>query len=131
MGKSAYGITLVGASAGAIGEVMDVTFSGAAREAHDTSTHGTTGGDGTFEPSGIKDHGEVAIELQYDKTIYATVQGLIDDDPEVWTVTYPDTSTDVFTAFATGTGSAFPHAGLITQTLTLKLTGDRVITPVV
>ena len=123
MGIAGFGTTLSGGTAGAIAEVTNLSWSGAARAPLDTSTHGTTGGDATFVPSGIIDHGEVSVELQYAIANFQKVMLTINDVAEVWTLTLPDAAKVTFSGFVTSLGAAFPHDGVITQEMTIKCAG--------
>ena len=121
MGTAAFGMTLGAASYTTFVQLTNLSYTGAARAPLDTSTHGAE--DATFVPSGIIDHGELSVEMQYEIANFNKAMLAIDDPAEVWTLTLPNSAEATFSGFVSSLGAAFPHDGVITQEMTIKCAG--------
>lgn len=78
--------------------------------------------------AGLKNAGEVNLDLVYHKTNQASVMTALGGANESWTITLPDGSTFVCSGYLKGVGATIPHDDKITQTVNLKLSGKPVFT---
>ena len=107
-------------------KILDLSWSGISREAHDISNFSTTGGM-EFVPGGLFDPGELQVEILLDEDADPFV--VMNADPETVTLTFPTPvggttgATWAAQGFATGFEAAVP-AEEKTGTLTIKFSGD-------
>lgn len=111
-------------STGFLAQIISVTLPEQAREAIDTSHAGTTGGDMTFIPSDLIDHGELQVELNFDETTAPP----IDSAAETVTITFASATTWAFTGFMTNYSAEAPIDDRMTATATIKVSGDITVT---
>ncbi len=116
--------TTIADSSGNIGNIDSIgDLSITADEIEDT-VYGT-GGYKTFV-QGLKDGGTVDLTLNYlstDTSHNRLVTAFNAGTSEMYTVTFPDSSTFTFTAFVAGIGIASPKDEKIQRTFTLRLDG--------
>ena len=121
------GTTVVGSITGPIGQIID-TISGPKGEIDDipTTDMATPDNAKTYIP-GLIDNGTVDITVIYDGSNNGIAKSLDTTfnsrTPEVWTITYPDTSTRSFTGYIKTLGQEAPLDDKITQALSLKVSG--------
>jgi predicted secreted protein len=123
--------TLAGATAGTIGEMLSLAVSGQKRDAIDLTTADSADQFRVFA-AGMADAGEITMEVGYD----GSNEGVGDKlntafqagTPEVWTLTFPDTSTFACSGFITNLGMATAYNEGVKQQLTIKLTGKPTFT---
>jgi len=113
-----------------VGRIRDINISGIQRKAMDASYMGmaaaVNAGAGVcakaykrFVPSTLIDPGTVSLDMLFDTSAMPPITG----ESEDIVITYPDGTTDSFTGFVTDMGIRIPLDDLMTQTLTLKITG--------
>jgi predicted secreted protein len=77
--------------------------------------------------AGMSDAGEITFTVNYDGSAAGTANTLQTSfaarTAEVWTIAYPDTSTDAASGFITALGKTTPLNDRISQDVTIKLTG--------
>lgn len=124
MADSGYGTTLT-FDTGFFAEIQDVGLDGMARDAIETTHMETTNGARTFIASDLFDNGEVGVEMSYDPQESPP----IDQPAETLTITAPNGATIAGTAFMTANSMAIPMGDRMTQSVTLKWSGEITITP--
>ncbi|MEM7416787.1 MAG: phage tail tube protein [Gemmatimonadota bacterium] len=116
----------------AIAQVRDVGGPGLSMDTIDVTHHGSADHWREFV-AGLKDAGEVSLELLFDPTETThrdASGGLLDDmDNRVlrnFQLQFPDTAqtTWSFAAFVTGFNPSAPHDGALTAAVTLKISGE-------
>ncbi len=116
--------TTIADSSGNIGNIDSIgDLSITADEIEDT-VYGT-GGYKTFV-QGLKDGGTVDLTLNYlstDTSHNRLVTAFNAGTSEMYTVTFPDSSTFTFTAFVAGIGIAVPKDEKVQRTFTLRIDG--------
>jgi len=133
MAERGFALTLAGATASTIGNIISLSGGGQTRDTIDVSDMDSTS---NFREllSGVADGGEISIELTYDGTAAGTANYLNTSyqsgTAEEWTITYTGTSsTWVCTGFITSLGiPGGDYEGKVTQSLTIKFTGVPVYT---
>ena len=132
-GTHGHGCTLVGATAGTIGNIVSVEMGGEVRDPIDISTMDSTSKFREFI-GGMADPGEITAQVNYDGSASGVMQNLhvqyAAGLAETWTFNLADTSKFVAQGFITNLGVAAPYEDKITQSLTIKLTGVPVYTDV-
>jgi predicted secreted protein len=127
-----HSTTLAGSTAGTIGEITKLDVSGRKREMIDTSSCDSSLAFRTFI-AGMADEGELSVDVVYDGTAAGVGQKLDSAFEskvvQTWTITWPDTSTFVCPGHITNLGTATTYEKEITQSLTIKLTGNATYTP--
>jgi predicted secreted protein len=127
-----HSTTLTGSTSGAIGEITKLDVSGRKREMIDVSSCGSTNAFRTFI-AGMADEGELAVDVVYAGTAAGTAQKLdtayASKVVQTWTIVWPDTSTFACSGHITSLGTAMSYEKEITQSMTIKLTGQATYTP--
>ena len=75
---------------------------------------------------GLKDAGTFDLTVNYNKDTSENTrltQAFVSGDSEQYTITFPDTSTLIFTAFVAGIGIAVPKDEKVQRTFTLRIDG--------
>lgn len=133
------GLTLLFATSGFSAELLDGSLSGVARESIPTSHMGTPAapassfGNMTFIPGRLIDPGEYSFEVHFNPQTLPPIGAA----PEVITVTFPKAPADttpakyVFTGFITAFDEGLPLDDKMTATVTIKVSGNQVLTPAV
>ena len=116
--------TTVADSTGTIGNVDAIgDISLTADEIEDTVY--STDGWKTFV-QGLKDAGTVDLTVNYNKDMSGNTrltQAFVSGDSAQYTITFPDSSTLIFTAFVAGIGIAVPKDEKVQRTFTLRIDG--------
>lgn len=84
-----------------------------------------TGGWKTFV-QGLKDAGTFDLTVNYDKDMSGNTrltQAFVSGGSAQYTITFPDSSTLIFTAFVSGVGIAIPKDEKVQRTFTLRIDG--------
>jgi len=84
-----------------------------------------TGGWKTFV-QGLKDAGTFDLTVNYDKDTSGNTrltQAFVSGGSARYTITFPDSSTLIFTAFVSGVGIAVPKDEKVQRTFTLRIDG--------
>lgn len=84
-----------------------------------------TGGWKTFV-QGLKDAGTFDLTVNYDKDMSGNIrltQAFVSGGSAQYTITFPDSSTLIFTAFVSGVGIAIPKDEKVQRTFTLRIDG--------
>jgi len=84
-----------------------------------------TGGWKTFV-QGLKDAGTFDLTVNYNKDMSGNTrltQAFVSGDSAQYTITFPDSSTLIFTAFVSGIGIAVPKDEKVQRTFTLRIDG--------
>ncbi|MEU0761580.1 phage tail tube protein [Streptomyces microflavus] len=114
----------------AIANVTDITPPAIERETLDVTTHGSP--DQWREHiGGLKDGGEVSIDINYDPRIHdVLVDDLDDPNPRSYKVLWPGTLGDwSFKAILKGFEPEAPHDDKLAASLTFKVSGKPVLNP--
>jgi len=95
----------------------------------DMTSHGSTGGWREFE-AGLKDAGELSMDLNYDPSVHGTLFSAIGVTKN-WKIVLTDSgaATVTFAGFISGFKAAAPYDDKLSGTFTLKVTGAVTITP--
>lgn len=113
----------------ALADVTSITPPGMSREAYDSTTHGSPDKHREFI-GGLVDGGEVSADVNYHPAVHDTlVADFADAAPRSYQIVFPDpeTTTWDFKAILTGFEGAAPHDGLLTASLTWKVSGKPTI----
>ncbi|MFW3459708.1 phage tail tube protein [Streptomyces microflavus] len=114
----------------AIANVTDITPPAIERETLDVTTHGSP--DQWREHiGGLKDGGEVSIDINYDPREHdVLVDDLDDPNPRSYKVVWPGTLGDwAFKAILKGFEPEAPHDDKLAASLTFKVSGKPVLNP--
>lgn len=114
----------------AIANVTDITPPGIERETIDVTTHGSP--DQWREHiGGLKDGGEVSIDINYDPRVHDSLIADLDDpNPRNYKVVWPGTLGDwAFKAILKGFEPEAPHDDKLAASLTYKVSGKPVLNP--
>lgn len=105
-------------------DVLDIDV-----DAIDMTTHDSTGGWREFE-AGLKDAGELSVDLNYDPSVHGTLFSAIGVEKN-WEITLTDSGAAkvTFAAFINGFKANAPYDDKLSGTFTLKVTGAVTITP--
>lgn len=77
--------------------------------------------------AGWIDAGEIEATIQYEKAQQATLVGLLRQD-KTWKLTFSDNSTWICQGFLKSTGSEVERKGIVTTTVTIRLSGKPTFT---
>lgn len=114
-----------------IAGLSSITGPGLERETLDVTAHDSPDGYREFL-GGIKDPGEVSVEVNYDPSVHDVFVDDFDDlNPRNYQITWPDTTVWDFAAFITAFEPTAPFDDKLSATATFKVTGKPVITPAV
>lgn len=116
--------TTITFDSGFFAEIQSISWTGISRESIPSSHMGTTTAL-TFSPTNLYDPGELEVELHFDPTETPPYGSAA----ETCTVTFPDGSTWVASAFMTEFQVQDPFEDKIVATATLKFSGAITITP--
>jgi len=131
MATHGKGTTLVGGTAGTIGEVTNITIN------ETMETIDVTSMDSDYREfiAGWHDAGEITFTCNYDGSASGVADKLhasyIAATAETWTVTFPDAASGSkfeCSGLITNLSTAVPFDDKITQDVTIKLTGTPVFT---
>lgn len=113
----------------AIANVTNITPPGIERETYDVTAHDSPNGWREFV-GGLKDGGEVEIELNYDPREHDTLVADFEDDaPRNYRIVFPGTLGQwAFKAIMSGFESEAPHDDKLSATVTFKVSGKPTIT---
>lgn len=123
--------TAITFSTGFCAEITDVKVGGLSREAVDVTNFGSAGGYKEFIPSDLIDSGELEVELIYDTDTAPPIGGAA----ETVTVTFPlksgetTAATLACTGFLTDSEESVPIDDKMSQSVTIKFSGQRTYTP--
>ncbi|MFB6517439.1 phage tail tube protein [Streptomyces sp. NPDC056401] len=113
----------------ALADVTNVSGPGLSRETIDVTSHGSP--DAWMEfIGGLKDGGEVSIDVNYDPANHDDLIDDFDDDaPRNYQIVFPDqdTTTWAFKAVMTGFEPEAPYDDKLSATLTFKVSGKPTI----
>ncbi|MFJ6659714.1 phage tail tube protein [Streptomyces sp. NPDC091377] len=112
-----------------IASVSDITPPSLERETYDVSAHDSPDGWREFV-GGLKDGGEVEIEINYDPREHdSLVDDFKDRSPRSYKIVWPDALGDwAFKAILTNFEPEAPHDDKLAASLTFKVSGKPVIT---
>jgi hypothetical protein len=116
------GITITFAT-GFLAEILDVGGPNSSRENQNVSHMGTTDWH-EFLPTKLTDPGELSVDLQFDPTETPPYHG----ENERVTITYPDGTTWVFDGHMSSFEPGAPLEEKMTASVTIKASGEIVIT---
>ncbi len=122
------GTTLVGQATGAILKIVGLNHGYGTVDRIDSTDMASPNNTKEYE-LGLNEPGELKLDVKYEK---ANHKKLVDAKAarlaESWTATYPDGSTDVFTAYIAAIESAIPVADKMTASITFQKTGATAFT---
>ena len=127
-GLHGYGTTLSGATTGEIAEITNISIGGMEVDDLDLTTMDATNKWRIFK-AGLKNAGELTLEVLYEKTNMATMLAALGAANEDWTITLPDGSTFVCSGYLRSIGAEVPVEDRISQSIVLKLSGEPTFTP--
>jgi len=127
------GTTLAGATTGTVGNITDLSHTGARTDEIDKSTCDSSNGFKEYL-FGLMDPGTLTLTVNYDGSAAGVANSLYTNweakTSEVWTITFSDTSTFACSGTIIELGEALTFDGKVTQNITIKLTGDPTFTDV-
>ncbi len=133
-GQIGHGTTITGATTGAIGNVTQIGQDGGDREAVQISSMDSTSKAHEYI-AGMYAEGDIDLTLNYDGSSTGTANSIETafkaGTVEVWTIVYPDGSTDVGSGFIMSRSKAIPFDDKMEQSITIKATGVWAYTDVV
>ncbi|MFI7014152.1 phage tail tube protein [Streptomyces sp. NPDC050164] len=112
-----------------LANVTNITPPGIERETYDVTAHDSPDAWREFI-GGLKDGGEVEIELNYDPRIHdELIADFADKDPRNYKIMFPGTlGSWAFAAIMSGFESEAPHDDKLSATVTFKVSGKPTIT---
>lgn len=111
--------------------ITNISGPGVSREVLDTTAHDSPDGYREFK-GGVKDPGEVSLDVNYDPKVHDVwLDDLDDDEPRDYMITYPDGSTNEFKALLTAFEPSAPFDDKLSASATFKVTGKPTSTPAV
>lgn len=114
----------------AIANVTNFSGPGLSREPHDMTAHDSP--DGWMEfAGGLKDGGEVSVDINYDPSVHNTlIADFADSTPRNYQMVFPDTppSTWAFKALLSGFEPTAPVDDKLAASVTFKVSGKPTIT---
>lgn len=127
-----YSITLSGATSGAVGKLLSVSYDGPEATVIDTTTFDATNAWKTAI-AGMKNARSARMRLQYDKTLHNTLTAAITTAAQTWTFTPNDCTTSDSTLAISGFLAGGPSFvgemnGQIESEITLQFTGAPTFT---
>ena len=122
-GISGYGTTLSGATTGVIGNIRSLSLGGITADDIEVTTNDSTNSWKEFI-AGLKDAGDLTLDLIYEKVDTNTILNALGSTVEVWTITLPDDSVFTISGYINNLGVEMPMGDAITSSMTLKLTGE-------
>ena len=121
-GISGYGTTFSGSVTGDIGFVRSVSVGGMSAGDINISHLDSPGAWEEFI-AGMKDAGDISLDVVYERTNHAALQAALGGSNENWTITFPDGSTFVCSGYINNLGVESPREDAITQSVSIKLSG--------
>lgn len=107
-----------------VAQVTSISGPGIERETLDVSAHDSPDGWREFV-GGLKDPGEVSIDINYDPSIHDTLLADLSVDVATnYELVFPDSSTWSFSGFLSGFEPEAPHDAKLAASLTFKVTGQ-------
>lgn len=113
-----------------VAHVTNITPPSIERETLDVTTHGSTEGWQEFI-GGLKNGGEVSIELYYDPTVHDDLVEHMDDaDPKNYKIVWPGALGDwEFAAVMTGFAPEAPHDEKLSAEVKFQVSGKPTLNP--
>lgn len=112
-----------------IAGVTNISGPGITRETFETTGHDSPGGYREFV-GGLKDAGEVSLDVNYQPSVHDVfVEDLDDENPRNYNLVFPDGTEWAFPAIMTNFEVSAPFDDKLTATVTFKVTGKPEITP--
>lgn len=113
----------------ALANITNISGPGHSRETLDVSAHDSPNQYRQFL-GGIKDAGEVSLDVNYDPGVHdILLDDLDDEDPRNYEIEYPDGTVHAFAAILTGFESTAPFDDKLSATITFKVNGKPEVTP--
>ena len=117
-----HGATLSGSTAGTIGKITNVDWSGIVIDDVEITDFDSTLKHREFE-AGLKDAGEVTADLKFDATLASTVRDA-EGVTQTWTLTLNDTtSVLIFSGYLRSLALAVPIGDQVMMPVSFKITG--------
>ncbi len=134
-GTHGHGTTLTGGTAGLIGNIISMSGPNQTRDSIDISTMDSANKWREFIP-GMLDAGEMTFEINYDGVSEQTANdlntALADATPETWTIVFAGSAATygqwACSGFVTALGFGSPFDDKLTQSVTIKFTGEPTYT---
>jgi hypothetical protein len=113
----------------ALAGVTSISGPGISREVLDVTAHDSPNAYREFR-GGIKDPGELSVDVNYQPQVHDVFVGDLDDlDPRNYKLGFPDGTVWAFPAILTGFEPSVPFDDKLSASLTLKISGKPTITP--
>jgi predicted secreted protein len=124
--------TLSGSVTGRIGQITKMDINGRKRNSIDISNCDSTDAFSEFI-AGMGDEGELTLDVIYDglstKAAHVLDTAYAGATVQTWTASWPDGSSHAGIGFITNLGTAMSYDKEITQSVTIKFTGQITYTP--
>lgn len=119
-GSAALGTVI--SIAGTVSEIVSFDGPSASSDTYDVSNMASSAR--TFV-EGLVDNGEVTIEINYDPGVHDAIADFVGEAAKACFITMADSGTTKidFSAFVTGFSPSGERDGILTATITLKITG--------
>lgn len=113
-----------------VADVTEVGVLDASAETIDTTAHDTPDGWRTFV-GGVKDAGELKMNINYDPAVHGTIFDLLGEDGVSHKVTLTDSGAAVvtFDGIVTGFSVGAPYDDKLSGEVTIKVSGKPTVTP--
>lgn len=123
-GISGFGTTLSGSVTSSVSQITSISIPGVSVDDLDVTTMASANAFREFI-AGLKDAGELSVELLYEKSAYDAQLAAVGGAAETWTVTFPDESIFTCSGYIKAAGQVeAPMDGPMTSSLTIKLSGE-------
>jgi len=121
-GISGHGTTLSGESVGTIAQITRIGLPGMDVDDLDVTTMDSEEAWREFK-AGLKDAGELELDLLYEKSNFATMLGVLGGANDTYTIAFPDSATFECGGYLKSLGLEAPQDDKVADTASFKLSG--------
>ncbi len=122
-GNAALGTVIAIGAISPVTEVVSFDGPSASSDTYDVSNMASTAREFV---AGLIDNGELTLEINYDPGVHDAIADLVGGASQATTITFPDAAATVVTiasSFVTGFAPSGERDGILTATVTLKISG--------
>ncbi len=127
-GLHGHGASLSGSVSGEIADILSINIAGMDVTDMDVTTMSSTNKWMEFK-AGLKNAGELTLEILYSSDMMATLLSKLGGDNETWTLSFSDNGQLVVEGYLRSKSTAVPHDDRITQSVGIKISGEPTWVP--